>query len=185
MSDPSLVSHLTKAADIVKSVTSEAMRNVPLLIAAFGTLLFVAILPEPYLPKDISSQRWIAISACVFTGSYVLLRWWFARRPVRQLKWHCDNLATDEREVLAAYLKEDAACEYFFAFHGPVCSLIKKGVLIFASDMFDLFEAPVMINSHVRKHLRKNPKLVGLKPTDLGTSRPRGRLKTKSLIQEQ
>ena len=86
---------------------------------------------------------------------------------------------------MAAYLEEDSACKYFFAFHGPVCTLIAKGVLIFASSMFDLFEAPVMINPHVRKYLRKNPKLVGLKITDLGTRRPRGRLKTKSLLQEQ
>ncbi len=138
--------------------------------------------PQRY---DASLNPQILRKRRIFLGSYVLLQWWFAWRPVRQLKWHCKNLATDERDILAAYLKEDAACEYFFAFHGPVCSLIAKGVLIFASGMFDAFEAPVMINPYVRRYLRKNPDLVGLKTTDLGTLKPRGRLKTKNLRPEE
>jgi hypothetical protein len=185
MSDPSIISNLAKAADIAKSLTSDALRNVPMLIALFLALLFIAILPDRSLPKEMLTYRWIVTGACVFIGSYVLLQWWFAWRPVRKLKWHCENLATDEREILASYLKEDAACEYFFAFHGPVCSLIAKGVLTFASNMFDAFEAPVMINPHVRLYLRKKPDLVGLKTADLGTIKPRGRLKTKSLLPEQ
>lgn len=185
MSDPTLVSNITKAADIAKSISSEALRNVPLHIALFLGLLFVSVLPDPNVPKELLAYRWVTIGACVFIGSYILLQWWFAWRPVRQLKWHCENLATDEREILASYLKEDAACEYYFAFHGPVCSLIAKGVLIFASGMFDAFEAPVMIHPQVRRYLRKNPGLVGLKLTDLGTLKPRGRLKTKSLIPDE
>jgi hypothetical protein len=185
MSDPSVISNLAKAADIAKSVSTKTLNNVPMILALCFISAVLGFASEAFLPKEWAMYKGVFLSLSIFLGVYTLLQWWFAWRPFRYLKWHCKNLASDERAILVAYLKEDASCEYFSAFHGPVCSLIAKRILSFASGVFDAREAPVMIDPYIRVYLRKHPEILGLKASELGTEKPRGRLKTKSLIPEE
>ncbi len=69
MSAPSLVSNITKAADIAKSLTSDAMRNVPFLIALFLGALFVSLLPDTSLPKELLAYRGLILGVCIFGSS--------------------------------------------------------------------------------------------------------------------
>ncbi len=176
MNDPSMISNIAKAADIAKSFVSEAMQNAPFILASLAAAVFLSLSPEPFIPANVAAYRWLFVCISVFISSYFLLLWRFAYRPVRDLKRHCHELSTDEIELLRAYLKQNKACAYFFAFHAPLCSLVAKGLLTFASGTFPAFEAPVMIQPHAMRYLLRRPHLVGLKLSDIGTEKPAGRL---------
>jgi hypothetical protein len=138
----------------------------------FAASLFLAVAPQPFLPANVAEYRWLFTCIGVFTGSYFTLLLWFARRSLRNLKRHCRELSTDEQELLSAYLKENKASEAFFAFHPPLCSLIAKGILTFASGTFPVDDAPVMIQPAAMRYLRKHPHLIGLKTSEIGTDKP-------------
>ena len=176
MNDPAMISNIAKATDVAKSFASEVMHNAPFILAALAASLFLSLAPQPFLPPGVAAYRWLFASISVFMGSYFLIYWWCNYRPVRELKRHCRELSTDERELLSAYLKQNKACGYFFVFHAPLCSLVAKEILLFASGTFPAFDAPVMVHPAAMRYLRKRPQLVGLKASDIGTEKPAGRL---------
>jgi hypothetical protein len=184
MNDPSMISNIAKAADIARSFTSEVMHNTQFILSALAASLFLSLAPQPFLPASVAAYRWLFACISVFIGSSFLILLWFSYRPVCELKRHCCELSTDEQELLSAYLKENKACGYFFAFHAPLCSLIAKGVLTFASGTFPVFDAPVMIQPAAMRYLRKRPHLVGLKLSDIGTQKPAGRLEASYLTED-
>jgi len=180
-----MLENLTKAADVVRTIASEASRNAPLHLSLFVLAATFALFPAGWIPPEVRRFHWVGILLAVFLGAHILFHLWFGYRPIRKLKWHCRNLATDEREVLSSYLKEDAVCRYYGALHGPTSVLIGKGILGFATALVDVSQTPVMIQPLPRAYLRKHPNLVGLTAKDLGTEKPRGRLKTKSLLPDE
>lgn len=180
-----MLENLTKAADVARTIASEASRNAPLHISLFVLAATFASFPAEWLPPEVRRFQWAGVFLAVFLGAHILLHLWFGYRPIRKLKWHCRNLATDEREVLSSYLKEDVSCRYYGALHGPTNVLIGKGILGFASGLFDAFEAPIMIQPVARDYLRKHPDLIGLTTKDFGTEKPKGKMKTKSLLPDE
>jgi hypothetical protein len=171
MSDPSSVVPATlKAVDLVKSFAGDVATNVHFIFAFFCGVLFLAVVPPCCLPSNINDLRWLFIALSVFSLVYWLSILWFSHKPTRSKLWHLDGIGADEREILIDYLKEDRTCRYFYALHGPVLSLIGKGILMYAGKTIPVFDAPVLIDPYVIRHLRKHPEILRLTKKDIGGS---------------
>jgi hypothetical protein len=171
MSDPSSAVPATlKAADLVKSFVTEIASNVHFIFAFFCGVFFLAVVPPCYIPSNIYNLRWLFIALSIFSLVYWLSLWWFSHKPTRRKLWYLEFIGADEREILIDYLKEDRTCRYFYALHGPVLSLIGKGILQYAGTQVPVFNAPVMIDTYVMRHLRKHPEILKLTKKDIGGS---------------
>lgn len=170
MSEPSSIAPITlKAVDLVKSFAVDAAKNVPFILAFFCGTLFLAVVPPCYVPSIIYDLRWLFIALSLFSLVYWLSNWWFSYRPIRAKLWYLERIGADEREILVEYLKEDRTCRNFYALHGPVLSLIGKGILRYAGQALSLVDVPVMIDPYVIEHLRKHPQILKLKKEDIGS----------------
>ena len=170
MSDLSTVVPATfKAADLVKSFASNFGANVHFIFALLCGSIFLAVLPPCYVPPTITDLRWLFTALSIFSLVYWLSLLWFAHKPTRSKLWHLRGIGTDERELLIEYLKQDKTCCYFHALHGPVLSLIGKGILRYAGSQVPVYDAPVMIDPYVMQYLRKHPNILKLTRKDIGS----------------
>jgi hypothetical protein len=171
MPEPSSIAPITlKAVDLVKSFAVDVAKNVPFIQAVFCGALFLAVVPPCYVPSIIYDLRWLFIALSLFSLAYWLSLWWYSHKPIRAKLWHLEGIGADEREILVEYLKEDRTCRNLSALDGPVLSLIRKGILMYAGQIVPVYDAPVMIDPYVIRHLRKHPQILKLKKEDLGNS---------------
>lgn len=163
---------LSKASEFAKTFASDLGRNLPLLFASFMAAVFLAVAPTTILSPSVSGWRGLFMALAIFLGTYFVLLWWWAKRPQRQAVWHLKHLGEDERAVLKKYLNQNNTVLNFSALNGPVCSLIGKGILTYASALFPCNDAPVAIQPYVMAYLRAHPDAIGLKTQDIGSVKP-------------
>jgi hypothetical protein len=169
MTPPDPMATLAKASEFAKTFVSGLGRNLPLLFSSFVTAIFLAVAPTSILSPPVSGWRGLFMALAIFLGTYFVLLWWWAKRPQRQAVWHLKHLGEDERAVLRDYLKQNNTVLNFSALYGPVCSLIGKGILTYASELFPCTDAPVAIQPYVMAYLRVHPDAIGLKTEDVGS----------------
>lgn len=167
------LSTLVKASEVAKSFISGLGQNVPFLLSSLIASIFLSFAPGSLFPTTISSLRGLFLAVSIFLGVYfILIWWWFSRRPRRQAIWQLKHLGEDERLILRDYLKQNKTIGYFSILHGPVCSLVGKGILTYASSMIPYSGAPVAIQPYVMCYLRSHPHAIGLKREDIGSEKP-------------
>ena len=159
---------LFKAADIVKSFAVDLGKNVHFIFAIVCISLFLSVGCNSWFPSHVNDYRWLSVAILIFSVSYWGSLLYFAHKPTRVKLWHLKSIGTDERNILVGYLREDRTCRTFYALHGPVMSLIAKGILRYASSMIPLHDAQVMIDPYVMLHLRDHPEILKLSKSDIG-----------------
>lgn len=164
MPSPEL-SDLKKASDFTKSLVDQLHANGPLLVALAAASLATLILPN--LPS-----RWkiILFALSVFFIVYLIVLAIFLGRPLRAARKHLKTLGVEEKRILRPFLLQDRRTAHLNMLHAPSASLIGKGILAPASSVFPALTAPVLIQPHIWKYLRRHPECVGLTTADIGTA---------------
>jgi hypothetical protein len=171
MTPPEPLSTLVKASEVAKTFVSGLGLNVPFLLSFFAASVFLSVAPISVISSPVSGWRGLFVALAILLGTYVVLLWWSAQLPRRQAIWHLKHLGEDERAVLKDYLKQNKTVGNFSVLYGPVCSLIGKGILTYASALIPYSDAPVAIQPYVMAYLRKHPKAIGLKAEDIGVTK--------------
>lgn len=166
-------------AKLLEWLKTPAHYFLPVLVAsAFGLFAPLPLLEalgvgswrvegKPYLGFFfvISASVVICHYGAIFVKSlwreYRLLR--FKRVAVASLK----TLSTEEKELLARYLQEDAKVLYFAMHDNMVSILVNNGILQPTLLKADITEFPFNITPWCREELQRNPHLVGVKRSGL------------------
>jgi hypothetical protein len=157
-----------KAVDVAKQIFLSVSDNVPFFVALAVATGLLSLAPTNLLSlaKD---WRWLFAGLSLFAIIYLSIYRWVRYYDWRQAVWQLKHIGADEREILKEYLLEDKSCGYFAMRHGPVATLIGKGILFYASGMIWISSNAVGIQPYVMKYLRKHPELVGVKKEEIGS----------------
>jgi hypothetical protein len=137
-----------------------------LLALAAATL--TALLSSSNLP-----EQWQVVlrAFTVFFVVYLAVLAHFLGRPVRLARKHLKILGVEEKLLLRPFLLQDKRTAHLNMLYAPSASLIAKGILTPASSVIPALNAPVVIQPHIWKYLRKHPEYIGLTAADIGKSK--------------
>jgi len=157
-----------KAVDFAKQIFLGVSDNVPFFVALAVATGLLSLAPSKLLSfaKD---WRWLFAGLSLFAIIYLSIYRWVRYYSWRQAVWQLKHIGADEREVLREYLLENKSCGYFDMRHGPVATLIGKGILCYASGLIWIRDNAVGIQPYVMNYLRKHPELVGVKKEEIGS----------------
>jgi hypothetical protein len=161
-----------KAVDVAKQFFESISDNVPFFAALATASGLLSIVPDWFLGSA-KDWRWVFVGLSFFSIVYLGVHRWVRYYLWRQAIWQLNHIGADERVILRDYLLEDKACGYFGMRHGPVSTLMGKGLLVYSSGIiWGVGDNAVAIQPYVLKYLRKHPELVGVKKEEIGSKSP-------------